>query len=352
MQLAAAAEQRLGPEDVGAAGQRAVGVAGWMLGHDIGDLGCHARLCRSGEAPWLGLVCDPVAAVVHDRGTGQNAQELWIEVQQPTDRAQLPARGRQRAEVAAVSCRGALKAMVCGGFVAAQQVRLRLGCRRVVGLVAGGEGVEHDGRKLSGASGVAGDQPQRGRVDRRVVAAGTGEHGGVGLGGKRGPAATFGSVRGQREILGDPRIQRCDVLVADAAEAELLEAASGLLGRSGAGEREHRSVLEPEIVWMLGQSAFGEIEGGQQLSASLFELDRVEPPGGRLLQRRCDRRLLRGPRHAGQTVTGGRGRPGVRLQVRRGSRGAEESDLGERLGLVTQWETSARVTACQQTLPG
>ena len=95
MQLGTAREQRLGPHDVGSAGERAVRVArsvARQLGVDaIGD----ALLRRGGKSPWRPDGGDPMAAEMSDPGAGQDADDRGIGPGQRAHEAQLTARRRQ-----------------------------------------------------------------------------------------------------------------------------------------------------------------------------------------------------------------------------------------------------------------
>ena len=149
MQLASAGEKRLGPQDVGTAGQRAVCITGPMAPDHLGDLGRHAYLSVILKPAWIPLASDPVAAEVHDRGPGEDAQQLRIAAPHLADRTQLPAGGGQRGEVAAMSRRRAPSSPARGGLMAEHEVRLPLGGRGVVRVLAAGrKELEHDRRQL------------------------------------------------------------------------------------------------------------------------------------------------------------------------------------------------------------
>jgi hypothetical protein len=266
--------------------------------HDLGDPSSHRRLGRCCEATLLVLAGDAVTAEVNDRRAGQDAEQLRVDTRQRTDHPQLPARGREGAVVAFVQGGRARERERRGRRVAAEQVCFSLGRRGVVGVVAGlREEGEHRGRVCSSPREIAGHQPHRGGVDGGVVTAGLGENGVVGLRGERGPRPALRALCGEREILHDARVQRRDVLVADAFEGVILKAPGGLLRRSGAGQRQHRAMLEPEVVGVLGQPALGKIKCRQQLAATLLRLHRLEPVSGRPALGRTARRLLRGWRH-------------------------------------------------------
>ena len=84
---------------------------------------------------------------------------------------------------------------------------------------------------------------------------------------------------GERHVLGDPGAERRDVLlfVLHGTQAVLVEPSRRLLGRSRARECQHRAVLEPNVIRVLGQTPLGEVERAQQLTAPLSFPDRSEP---------------------------------------------------------------------------
>ena len=87
-------------------------------------------------------------------------------------------------------------------------------------------------------------------------------------------------VGGERDVLGDARVQRLNVLLLDAAESVLLEASRSLVRRASARKREDGRVLERYIARMGGQPMLCEVESSQQLPATLGISDELEPRRG------------------------------------------------------------------------
>ena len=166
-------------------------------------------------------------------------------------------------------------------LISTQEASLRLGGGGPIRAFSGaGENVESRLGESLGATPIAADQPQRGGVDRGVVAAGAGKDSAVELCRKPRTAAPLTTSAGERRVFGDARPQRQYLLVRAAPERIPVKSASRFLGGAGAREREHRPVLEGQVTGMFLQAAFGEVEGGQQLAAPLLAPDGVQPPGG------------------------------------------------------------------------
>ena len=83
------------------------------------------------------VIADPMTAEVNDGRAGDRRKDVGVDPRGHADHPQLPARRRQRAEVAGVRAGGALERVLRPLDVAQEQVRLGLGRERVVGVVAG-----------------------------------------------------------------------------------------------------------------------------------------------------------------------------------------------------------------------
>src|SRR6202011_2219093 len=101
----------------------------------------------------------------------------------------------------------------------------------------------------------------------------------VGCGGAPGLVASSVAGGGECHVLGDPRTEPRNVLLLalHGTQAVFLEPPRRLLGRSRARERQHRPVLEPNVMGVLRETPLGEVEGAQQLTAPLGLPDRSEP---------------------------------------------------------------------------
>ena len=288
MQLATRLEQRLGPQDVRAAGERAVGVAGWMAPHDLGNALRHHRLSLGRKAPVRTRRCEAVPAEVDYRRAGERREDAAVEVQQLADEPQLSPRRCQRAVVALVAV-GRLPERRTGAVhVTEQQPGLAHRGGGVIVIRRVTDDLERSLGPLPGQRAVPGHERQRRRIDERVVAAGPREDVAVQLGRPcrlPGPRRT---VAAERAVLGDPGAERGDVLVVvrRVAQAVDLKMASGLFGRARAGKHEHGPVLQADVVWMLSESALGQVECGQQLAAALLTAHLLQPPSCCLCLRR------------------------------------------------------------------
>ena len=147
----------------------------------------------------------------------------------------------------------------------------------VVALPRFGRQAESGAGQPASRLGVAGDQLQRRGVYRRVEAAGALEY--LTVGGRRPPGqpTSIGRLRGERLVLGDARPQRGDVLPALVRQPVGGEALRGLGRRSRAGQRQHRLVLEPAVLRVLGEAPLGQVDCEQQLAAALGVLDQLQP---------------------------------------------------------------------------
>ena len=77
------------------------------------------------------------------------------------------------------------------------------------------------------------------------------------------------AVRRERDVLRDPGLQRAHVLALDAGEPVVLEPPRSLLGRARARQRQHRTMLERDVAWMLVEALVGDVAGAEQLGAAL-----------------------------------------------------------------------------------
>ena len=100
MELDSPIEKGLGPQDVGAAGERSVREPDVVPRDDLVNL--------AGDVLFVGrrkrgvrVVADPVTAEMNDGRPRDDAQYLGIDSRGLADHPQLPARGRERTEVAA-----------------------------------------------------------------------------------------------------------------------------------------------------------------------------------------------------------------------------------------------------------
>ena len=280
MQLGAAREQCFRPQDVArrspARRMRNAGVdarpPGDARGRDAASASAGSASLPPPPIRWPQKSTTP--------GPASAASSSAIDAAQPADEPQLPPRRGERAVVAAVTSRRRARARPGVGrrrrAATAPRPRWRRPSRT---RRLRGEQLEHGARHSRERSPrVAGDQPQRRRVDRRVVAAGAREHRVVQLGAPARPAgAASRRPSASAASLAMRARRRGDVLVVDRAEAIADEAPRRLLGGSRAGQREHRSVLEGDVARMLGQAALGEIERGQQLASALLAPHGFEP---------------------------------------------------------------------------
>jgi hypothetical protein len=118
--------------------------------HLRGDPGGHAGLEACHEGTAIRVARNSVAAVMDHGGTGEDAEQLCVDPQQPADHAQLSARGRQSAVVLFVACCRAFERVAGGALIATQQVGLARCSRSVIGvLTARGEKVEDQGCQFS-----------------------------------------------------------------------------------------------------------------------------------------------------------------------------------------------------------
>ena len=169
-----------------------------------------------------------------------------------------------------------------GGLVTQQKLGLRLGRRCVVRTAVGAaDRVQSGACQLARRLRLTGDEAQRRRVDRRVVATGAGVDRPVEVTRAYRLCASPGRRGFEREVLGDARAERGDVLLVGRGQAVALEAPRRLSRRSGARQREHGTVLQPEIVGVLGETLLSEIDCGQQLASPLCAPDGLEPVGVR-----------------------------------------------------------------------
>ena len=168
-------------------------------------------LCR--ESPGHPGRRDPMAAEVRDPGAGEDAEDLGIAPGERAHQAQLPARRRQRRVVVAVDVGGPFERHHCGGLVPEQEMGFRRrGCRVVGALLAAARCVEGSACELARHLRLAGDEAERGCVDRGVVAARARMDRPIAIAGTqrlRAPAVERGV---EREILRDARGERRDVL--------------------------------------------------------------------------------------------------------------------------------------------
>ena len=280
VQLAAAFEQCLRPQDVGAARQRAVGDPDRPPVELLGDRAGDGRLLRCRKAAIRAGSRDPVAAEVRDRRACERGQHRGVDADCGAHESELAAGRRDRAEVAAVEPGGPGHGGARRVRTAEQQLGLGLRGGRVVAAVAGGgEPVEHLGGERARRGGVAREQAQRRRVDARVVAARAREDRTVERRGTGRLAAALGSRGGQRDVLGDPRAQRGHVLLLALAEPVGVEAPGRLVRGARAREREYGSVREPDVAGVLVETSLGQVDRRQQLAAALGGADELEPLG-------------------------------------------------------------------------
>ena len=159
----------------------------------------------------------------------------------------------------------------------------RCGCRVVGALFAAARCVEGGACELARHLRLAGDEAERGCVDRGVVATRARMDRPIAVAGTqrlRAPAVERGV---EREILGDARGERRDVLfpLRRRQQSVAKEPLLGLFRGARAREREHRAVLEPELVGVLRETLLREVECRQQLASPLCAPDGLEPVAGR-----------------------------------------------------------------------
>ena len=278
VELRAVAEQRLGPEDVGAAGERPVGEAGLSGGDLCFDPRRDVGLGRGREAARSAGRRDQVAAEVDDRGPGQGREQLRVAAERLADQRELATGRREGAVVALVARRRPLERLAGPALVAEQELRLGCGRARVVrAAVLGGDEREHLGRERLRPLGLAHEQAERGGVDRGVVVAAARVEPGVEVAGRPRLARPFVAVGGERQVLRDPGAERDDLALVRRRESVALEALRGLAGGTGAREREQAPVLQPEVVGVLLEPLLGEVHSGEQLAATLGITDGLEP---------------------------------------------------------------------------
>ena len=236
-------EDRLGPEDVGTAGQGAVRETDLQRPHRAVDPFGDRAFSGRREARRV----DPVPAEVNHRRSGERREERVVDFQQVADQSQLLAGCRQRPVVAVVQSRGAVERVGGCARLAAQEVGLGPRGRGVIGVAAVGHQAEDRVGQRARPRAVAGNEPQGGGVDRWVVAAGPGEDRVVEGGGLGGEATALAAVCGERHVLGQSRAQGADVLVGNVLEAVGLEAAPGFIGGARACQCEDCSMFQTEI---------------------------------------------------------------------------------------------------------
>ena len=81
----------------------------------------------------------------------------------------------------------------------------------------------------------------------------------------------------KRDVLFDACTEGCDLFVVNTLQPELDEASGCLVSRAGAGQGEHGTVLQPQIVRIKLKSPVGEVELLQELPAALFPANGLEP---------------------------------------------------------------------------
>ena len=156
MYLDAACEERLGEEDVGAAAERAVRVAGLLPIGLFLDRPRDFLLQRRGHRS---PVAESLAAVMDHAWPGEPVEDLVVDAAQLADEAELATRGRDCPVVASVERRGPGEGSARARNVVEQEVRLRLGRGAVVALVMAAEhDLEHLPRKPARAVQIAADE--------------------------------------------------------------------------------------------------------------------------------------------------------------------------------------------------
>ncbi len=128
---------------------------------------------------------------------------------------------------------------------------------------------------------LARDQGHGGGVDAGKIAAGAAVNDFVALGclGRRlGPGLGW---RQQRRILGQARRQRRDVFLVSLCQAVFVVTLGGQLGRPGAGQHQHGTITQPEIVGVVLQALAGYVVGAQELAAAFQLAGSRQPFSGR-----------------------------------------------------------------------
>ncbi len=288
MQLGAAFEQRLGVQDVGATGQRAEGNRD--VGHLLDDRGSDDGLPIVREAARNAGCRDHVTAVVHDSRRCQRVEHRDVGARLLADEPELLARRGGTREVAVEERRGTPERFRGRRLVAEEEGRLAVRGREPVRVLARSIRCEraHQGaggaRQGGGTAGLAGDQPHGRRVDARVGAPQPAIDLLVPLGRDPGRGRPIVAVGRERAVLGQPRLERGDVL--DQALGQIvtrrrgvgegLQQLDGLARGAGAHERQRREVGELEVAAVGSGGGDGPVECLEVLAAGERGVDRCE----------------------------------------------------------------------------
>ena len=175
VELATAVQKGLGPQDVASAGQGPVGEADWSsvdrFANAIGDIAFALAAESSGHAARR----DEMPAVVSHGRAGQRSQDRRVDRALTAHEPKLPSCRGKRPEIAPTESTSPPEGGPSVVLVAEEQVRLRLGGRRVVArLPRRGQQVESIPRQRCGPGVVPGQEQQGGSVDGREVAMGPG----------------------------------------------------------------------------------------------------------------------------------------------------------------------------------
>ena len=275
MQFGSRSEERLCPEDVGTTGEGSVGEPDRAVGEHPGDLSAGVGLV---EPVGTTVAGHHVPAVEGDGRTCQFREETGIGRGEVADHPELAARRGKCAVVPFVEPRRLFERGPGSGQVTEEDVGLGTGRGRVVRRFSC---LVHEFERLGRSSAcslrVAGDQLQRGGIDRREVTAVPVGDPLVGTGGPGGQRRTLGAGRRQRTVLLDAGCERRDVLGVDRCQIELGKAPFGLGGGAGASEGEDHSVGELGVARMLFEAPVRKVTGLEQLAAPLLMPYELEP---------------------------------------------------------------------------
>ena len=284
------ASKRLGPHDVGSAGERTVGVARGVARASSASMRSATSSLRLGrKSPRHARGGDPMAAEMSDSRAGEDADDLGIGPGQRAHEAQLAACRRDRRSNRRRAVRRLARAPRRAARLVSEQklgLPLRRGCV-VRALVGACQRVRAAPGQLARLLRLTRHEAERRSVDRRRSSRRCGR-GSSGRGRARVPS---------RRVARPPWLSSAMSLAMRAPSAAMssssvacqpvaLETPRRLFRRAGARQREHGTVLQPEIIGTLGQTLLGEIDCGQQLASPLCVLDSLEPVGGRTVRRR------------------------------------------------------------------
>ena len=268
VELGAARQERLGEQDVGAAGDRAVAEAGVDLIQLRRDRGRRLVLALGREAPGFARRGDHMAGEMDYPPGGELVEQRVVEVERAADVAQLLARRRARAEIVSMRRHRRGQRHPRGLGLAQGQARLGDGRRSVVGLDARRPGQRLDlgdqtCRDVPGNVALARDEPHGRRVDAGKVCLGALIDSAIGLGRVVRTPRPFIALGQPDQILAEPSAERRDVLVVVLVKPVFGITRQRRLGRPRARQRHHRAVREPFVAGMRVQPAQRRVVGAQ-----------------------------------------------------------------------------------------